>query len=98
MSLALRYTYFEKSYDIEKERKVRDVTRKKIDEIDRLETELKEKEELKYIEDCKNSELLSDLGHDKEDILGDHGNRSRLIKLRIPPIQIDRIKDSILSS
>ena len=35
---------------------LRDVTRKKIDEIDRLETELKEKEELKYIEDCKNSD------------------------------------------
>ena len=44
MPLALRSIYFEKSYDIVKERKVRDVTRKKIDEIDRLETELKEKE------------------------------------------------------
>ena len=82
MSLALRCTYFEKSYDIEKERKVRDVTRKKIDEIDRLETELKEKEELKYIEDCKNSELLSDLDHDKEDILGDHGNRIKTNKIK----------------
>ena len=82
MSLALRYTYFEKSYDIEKERKVRDVTRKKIDEIDRLETELKEKEELKYIEYCKNSELLSDLDHDKEDILGDHGNRIKTNKIK----------------
>ena len=82
MSLALRYTYFEKSYDIEKERKVRDVARKKIDEIDRLETELKEKEELKYIEDCKNSELLSDLDHDKEDILGDHGNRIKTNKIK----------------
>ena len=82
MSLALGYTYFEKSYDIEKERKVRDVTRKKIDEIDRLETELKEKEELKYIEDCKNSELLSDLDHHKEDILGDHGNRIKTNKIK----------------
>ena len=82
MSLALRSIYFEKSYDIEKERKVRDVTRKKIDEIDRLETELKEKEELKYIEDRKNSELLSDLDHDKEYILSDYGNRIKTNKIK----------------
>ena len=82
MPLALRSIYFEKSYDIVKERKVRDVTRKKIDEIDRLETELKEKEELKYIEDRKNSELLSDLDHDKEYILGDYGNRIKTNKIK----------------
>ena len=82
MPLALRSIYFEKSYDIVKERKVRDVTRKKIDEIDRLETELKEKEELKYIEDRKNSELLSDLDHDKEYILGDYGNIIKTNKIK----------------
>ena len=76
MPLALRSIYFEKSYDIVKERKVRDVTRKKIDEIDRLETELKEKE------DRKNSELLSDLDHDKEYILGDYGNRIKTNKIK----------------
>ena len=41
-SLALRYRFFEKSYDIEKEIKLRNVTWKKIDELDWLKTELEE--------------------------------------------------------
>ena len=69
-SLRLRNTYFRKRpTNIGEETELRSAKRKKIDEIDRLETELKSKEELKYIEDYKNGELLSDVDYDKEDIL-----------------------------
>ena len=69
-SLRLRNTYFRKRpTSIGEETELRNAKRKKIDEIDRLETELKSKEELKYIEDYKNGELLSDVDYDKEDIL-----------------------------
>ena len=52
-----------------KRKNLRNVARKKIDEIIRLKAELKNEEELKYIEDHENGELLSDPGHDKKVIL-----------------------------
>ena len=54
-----------------KRKNLRNVARKKIDEIIRLKTELKNEEELKYIEDHENGKLLSDPGHDKKVILSE---------------------------
>ena len=51
-----------------KRKNLRNVARKKIDEI---KAELKNEEELKYIEDHENGKLLSDPGHDKKVILSE---------------------------
>ena len=69
MPLALRCRYFEKSYDTKKEIKLRNVTRKKIDEIDIiLKKELEEMEELEIEREFKTDELLSELYYDKHEI------------------------------
>ena len=70
MPLALRGRYFEKSYDTKKERKLKNVTRKKIDGIDIIfKKELEKMEELEIEREFKTDELLSDLYYDKEDVL-----------------------------
>ena len=70
MPLALRCRYFEKSYDTKKERKLKNVTRKKIDGIDIIfKKELEKMEELEIEREFKTDELLSDLYYDKEDVL-----------------------------
>ena len=95
-SLRLRNRYFwKRPCIIEKENKFKNVTKKKIGKLDRLETELKEKEELKYIEHHKNDELLSDLDYNKKDILHEILLKEiKLEKLGISEIAINAIKKS----
>ena len=94
-SLRLRNRYFwKRPCIIEKENKFK-TKKKKIGKLDRLETELKEKEELKYIEHHKNDELLSDLDYNKKDILHEILLKEiKLEKLGISEIAINAIKKS----
>ena len=98
-TLELKCTFFktfEKPHNFEKERKLRLSAKEKINEIERLNEEVKNKDD---DAETKFSKLLIDLEYDKHDILHDITIlESKLIKLGTIPIQIDKIKESVLSS
>ena len=84
---------------IKDELKFRKITRKKINEIERLETEIKEIEELKIeAVEPKCSKLLSNLNMEKGiEIEGIKEIEIRLKKLKIPKTIVYTIKKSIIS-
>ena len=98
-TLELKCTFFktfEKPHNFEKERKLRLSAKEKINEIERLNEEVKNKDD---DAETKFSKLLTDLEYDKHDTLHDITIlESKLIKLGAIPIQIDKIKESVLSS
>ena len=92
----LRNRFLERSNYFEEQIKLRNVTRKKITEIDRLKIELKKKEELITMKEFKNNELLSDLYCVKIDMLVDIILIGiKLVKLEISKTTINGIKKSI---
>ena len=98
-TLEIKCTFFktfEKPHNFEKERKLRLSAKEKINEIERLNEEVKNKDD---DAETKFSKLLTDLEYDKHDTLHDITIlESKVIKLGTIPIQIDKIKESVLSS
>ena len=87
---------FEKPHDFKKEKKLRLLWKEKIHEIERL-TEGVKKE--KDDGETKTTELFTDLEYENYDALHDITILElQLTTLEITPIQIDKIKKSILSS
>ena len=58
-------TFWERLNSIEEEIELREIIRKKINEIDSLETEIKDVKELKIEGESKATKLLADLNFDK---------------------------------
>ena len=89
----------ERPNSIEEELRLRKITRKEINDIEKLETEIKEMEELKIkkLED-KSSKLLGDLNMEKGfEIDRIKKIEIKLKKLKIPKTIVDTITESIIS-
>ena len=89
--------FWERLNSIEEETELREIIRKKINEIDSLETEIKDVKELKIEGESKATKLLADLNFDK----GVHVDEIieieiRLEKLKISEKKINAIKKSIV--
>ena len=91
----LKWEFFEKPYEynsIKKERKLRILTKKTINKIERLKEEVKNNE-------TKIFKLTTDLKYEKHSAFTDIAVlESKLIKLEISLERIARIKNSVLSS
>ena len=61
----MRYSFRERPDSIEQEIELKKITRKDINEIDRLEAKIKEMEELKIEGESKATKLLADLNFEK---------------------------------
>ena len=61
----MRYSFWERPDSIEQEIELKKITRKYINEIDRLEAKIKEMEELKIEGESKATKLLADLNFEK---------------------------------
>ena len=97
--VSLRNIFFNRLNTYEAEIKLRLATKEKINEIERLKGELRNNEVELLTVESKISKLLTDLKYEKEDIL--HGimvSKLKLRRLGVSSMQINRIKNSILSS
>ena len=101
--LRLKCEFFEKPHEyssIKKERKSRMLAKKKrINETEILKEEVKKYEDKLIDSETKMFKLLTYLEYEKNDAL--HNivvSESKLIKLKISPERIDRIKSLVLSS
>ena len=102
-ALKLRCRFCEKLHDFEKERQLRLLAKEKINEIERLKEEVKNNKDGlldRLLDDeTKISKSLTELEYEKHSALHNITTlKSKLIKLGITPIQIDKIKESVLSS
>ena len=93
----MKNIFWERLNSIEEEIELREIIRKKINEIDSLETEIKDVKELKIEGESKATKLLADLNFDK----GVHVDEIieieiRLEKLKISEKKINAIKKSIV--
>ena len=83
---------------VKKERKLKILAKKRINEIERLKEEFKNNEDILLDGEAKILKLLTNLEHEKHDALDNIVElESKLIKLEISPEQNDRIKNSVLS-
>ena len=83
---------------VKKERKLKILAKKRINEIERLKEEFKNNEDILLDGETKILKLLTNLEHEKHDALDNIVElESKLIKLEISPKQNDRIKNSVLS-
>ena len=83
---------------VKKERKLKILAKKRINEIERLKEEFKNNEDILLDGETKILKLLTNLEHEKHDALDNIVElESKLIKLEISPEQNDRIKNSVLS-
>ena len=81
-----------------KRKRIKNICKKRINEIDRLKEEVKSNEDKLLDRETKISKLLTDLKYEKHSSLNDIAVlESKLIKLEISPEWIDRIKNSVLS-
>ena len=97
--VSLRNIFFNRLNTYEAEIKLRLATKEKINEIERLKGEVRNNEVELLTVESKISKLLTDLKYEKEDIL--HGimvSKLKLRRLGVSSMQINRIKNSILSS
>ena len=86
-----------KTNSIEEEIELRKVTRKKITEVERSETEIKETKELNIEQESKKIKLLEDLYFEKGYIIDEIiVTEIKLEKLKIPETTINAIKTSIV--
>ena len=78
---------------VKKERKLKILAKKRINEIERLKEEFKNNEDILLDGETKILKLLTNLEHEKHDALDNIVElESKLIKLEISPEQNDRIK------
>ena len=83
---------------VKKERKLKILAKKRINEIERLKEEFKNNEDILLDGETKILKLLTNLEHEKHDALDNIVElESKLIKLEISSEQNDRIKNSVLS-
>ena len=96
---ALKNRYYKILDSYEDEINLRLEAKEKINEIERLKKELRDKEDILLTIKTRFSKILTDLEYEKEDILHDIMiSQSKLRKLGISSRQINEIKISILSS
>ena len=96
---ALKNRYYKILDSYEDEINLRLEAKEKINEVERLKKELRDKEDILLTIKTKFSKILTDLEYEKEDILHDIMiSQSKLRKLGISSRQINEIKISILSS
>ena len=94
----LKNRYFTKLNSHEDEIKLRLAAKEEINETERLKEEVTNNKDTLSSIDNEILKLLTVLKYEEEDILHDiMRSESELTRLGIPPIQIDNIKNSILS-